>query len=113
MLPAELTCADYSFEGEKIPALNVSASRDKSGHIHVTLCNLNPNASAEVTCELRGVKAKTVTGRVLTAPEMQAHNTFDQPETIQPSEFTAVKQSDTGFSTTLPPKSVVVLAVAE
>lgn len=29
LLPVELKCADYQFGGEKIPALNVSVSRDK------------------------------------------------------------------------------------
>jgi len=32
--------ADYTFNGEKIPAVNVSASRGKNGRIHLTLCNL-------------------------------------------------------------------------
>ena len=57
LLPTELTCGDYQFEQEKIPAVNVSASRDKAGKIHVTLCNLDPNQPAALTCELQGAKA--------------------------------------------------------
>jgi alpha-N-arabinofuranosidase len=108
-LPVELQSPDYQFGAEKIPAVNVSASRDGAGKIHVTLCNLNPNAPAELTCELPGAKVQKVSGRVLTASEMSAHNTFAQPENIKPAVFEACKVSEGGFSTTLPAKSVVAL----
>ncbi len=97
---------------EKIPGLSVSASRDKEGKIHVTLCNLNPNRPGRaVLRSFKGATAKTITGRVLTASRDQAHNTFDQPETIKPAPFHDVKPNDTGFSATLPARSVVVLEV--
>ena len=48
-LPTDLQCGNYQAGEDKIPALNVSASRDKAGQIHVTLCHLNPTAAAEVT----------------------------------------------------------------
>jgi alpha-N-arabinofuranosidase len=109
MLPTELTCADYELGDAKIPGLSVSASRDGAGAIHVTLCNLNPNQPAEVTCELRGAKPQGITGRILTAEAMPAHNTFDFPEQVRPATFSEGKLTDRGFSATLPPKSVVVL----
>jgi alpha-N-arabinofuranosidase len=109
LLPSEVQSADYEVGSQKIPAINASASRDKSGKIHVTLCNLNPNAPAEVSCELQGAKVEKLSGRILTAPEMTAHNTFDQPDIIKPADFTAFRSSADGFFTTLPPKSVVML----
>jgi alpha-L-arabinofuranosidase len=42
---------------------------------------------------------------------MNAHNTFAQPDNVQPAEFTAFKTTDNGFVITLPAKSVVVLEV--
>ena len=111
LLPSELQGADYEFNSEKIPDVSASASRDPAGKIHVTLCNLNPNQPAEVACELRGARARKLSGRVLTAPAMNAHNTFDQPATIQPAEFSAFRITGGGFATTLPAKSVVVLEV--
>ena len=113
LLPAELETADYAFGSDKIPAVNVSASKARDGKLHVTLCNLNPNAPAEVNCELKGAKASNISGRVLTAPEITTHNTFAAPDTVKPAEFAAFKATDTGFSTTLPPKSVVLLELAE
>jgi alpha-N-arabinofuranosidase len=130
MLPVELQTADYEGQGETIagtspgpktrgvrlqlgpaaiPGLSVSASRDKAGTIHVSICNLNPNAPAELTCQLLGAKPSAISGRVLTAPTITAHNTFDSPQAIAPDEFTGAKLIDGGFTATLPAKSVVVL----
>ena len=111
LLPTELQCADYQSGTDKIPQLNVSASRDTSGKIHVTLCNLNPNEPAEIACDLQGAKAQKLSGRMLAAPEITAHNTFAQPETVKPSEFSAFKTTTEGFTATLPSKSVVALEV--
>jgi alpha-N-arabinofuranosidase len=109
LLPADLNCDDYRSGQDAIPALSASASRDRSGKIHVTLCNLSPNAQEEVNCELQGTRASAVSGRVLTAAAMQAHNTFESPEAVKPSEFHGAKVTNNGFTATLPAKSVVVL----
>ena len=111
LLPTELQSVDYSSGQDKIPAVNVSASRDKSGRIHVTLCNLNPTAVAEVSCALHGAKAGRISGRVLTAPTIQAHNTFTNPETVKPSGFRDYKVQEDGFAVVLPAKSIVVLEI--
>lgn len=109
LLPSDLTCEDYEFNSQKIPGVSVSASRDNSNAIHVTLCNLSATRPAQINCELAGASPKTVSGRILTAPEMNAHNTFDQPDNVKPEPFNSVQLSSSGFSTTLPPKSVVAL----
>jgi alpha-N-arabinofuranosidase len=109
LLPTDLTSADYATGDNKIPGLSVSASRDNGGAIHVSLCNLNPTQAADLTCELRGAKPQRIAGRLLTAEAMQAHNTFDQPQTVKPALFNNCRVTDNGFVTTLPPKSVVVL----
>jgi alpha-N-arabinofuranosidase len=109
LLPCELQSANCGSATDKIPQVNVSASRDSGGKIHVSLCNLDPDNAAEIVCDLRGATPQTFSGRMLTAPEITAHNTFDSPETVKPSKFDAIKSSSTGFAATLPPKSVVVL----
>jgi alpha-N-arabinofuranosidase len=109
LLPADLQTTDYELGGEKVPSVNVSASRDSAGAVHVSLCNLDPNRPATVECELRGTKVSKVSGRVLTAPEINSHNTFDQPHVVKPGAFNDVKPTADGFTAELPPKSVVVL----
>jgi alpha-N-arabinofuranosidase len=111
LLPSHLDCVEYEFGRDSIPAISASASKDKDGKIHITLCNLDPNKSQNIACELRGFKPKTVTGRILTADDMTAHNTFEKPETIEPAEFENVKIEGKGLKTVLPPKSVVLLEI--
>ena len=109
LLPSEIQSGDYRFGPDKLPQVNVSASRDQSGKMHVTLCNLDPKNAAEVACELRGAKAARISGRILTAPEMNAHNTFDRPDALKTAEFDGARIASGGFAATLPAKSVVVL----
>lgn len=111
LLPAELEGQEYRSGGEAIPEVSVSASVDQAGKIHVSLCHLDPNAPAELTAELRGTQARRISGRVLTADSITAHNTFDQPENVKPAVFAAARVTEAGFSATLPPRSVVVLEI--
>ncbi|MGC8742691.1 MAG: alpha-N-arabinofuranosidase [Verrucomicrobiia bacterium] len=111
MLPTELTCEDYTFDNTPIPAINVSASRDSSGKIHVSLCNFNPNKAIELECQIPDKKINEISGRVLTAEAMNAHNTFENPENVKPAEFKDFKITEKGFTTKLPAKSVVVISL--
>ncbi len=111
LLPSELRCADYQQGPDKIPALSASASRDSQGRLHVSLCNLDPNQPAQLACQLDGAKAQKLSGRLLTAPAITAHNTFGQLDNVKPAPFTACAATDTGFTATLPPRSVVVLEI--
>jgi alpha-N-arabinofuranosidase len=111
LLPTELQSPDYQLGDQKVPALNVSASRDTAGKIHITLCNLNPTAAAELVCQLQGAKPQKLSGRVLTASEMTAHNTFEKPDDLKPAEFNGGQVAGDGFTLSLPAKSVVVLEI--
>ena len=109
LLPIAIESAEYLFQSEKIPAVSVSASRDKVGRIHVTFCNLDPNNSNSIGADLRGTRISRITGRVLTAGAINAHNTFENPEMVRPAEFQGARLTGNGFDVTLPSKSVVVL----
>lgn len=111
LLPAEVRGEDYTFGEQKIPGLSVSASKAKDGSVCLTLCNLDPRRPAALNCELRGVTASTITGRVLTAPEFTAHNTFAQPEVVRPVAFDGAKLDGGKLTATLPPKAVVSLVL--
>jgi alpha-N-arabinofuranosidase len=108
-LPTELKTADYTLGGEKIPAVSITASRDKAGKIHVSLVNTNPNQAQTVSCKLSGVSAKSVSGRVLTGPAVDSHNTFAAPQVVKPTSFTGASISGDTLTVALPPKSVVAL----
>ncbi len=109
MLPLELRSADYVYGGYKIPAVSASASRDKAGRIHVTLCNLDPQKSNTVSLDLRGAKPSKISGRILTAGAINSRNTFENPDAVKPSGFDAARLIPRGIEAQLPPKSVVAL----
>lgn len=111
LLPSNLKCGDYVLGDKKLPALNASASIDKDGKIHISVCNLDPNKSAKLDCELRGTSVKKASGRLLTAPAMNSHNSFEKPDVVKPTSFKDVKLSGNTLMLTLPAKSIVVLEV--
>lgn len=111
LLPVNLECCQYKFMNSSIPTLSVSASRDKDGKIHVSLCNLDPDRPAETTLELRGAPVERVSGRILTAKSMTVHNTFENPESLKPADFKSLQIEKDKITTTLPSKAVVVLEI--
>ena len=99
----------YNKDGSTLPAVSASAVRDKDGHLHIALVNVNPNQPATITAQIHGPSATGVTGRVLTAQAINAHNTFDQPAVVKPAAFTGAAIEASSLKAMLPPKSVVVL----
>jgi alpha-N-arabinofuranosidase len=103
----------YEHQGESLPQVSVSASKAADGKIHISLCNLDSRASADVDLQLRGLsRSAVVSGRILTASHRQAHNTFEQPDAVQPAIYEGAVLDAQSLTATLPPMSVVVLAIA-
>jgi alpha-N-arabinofuranosidase len=111
LLPTELASPDYRLGEEAIPAITASASRDNEGKVHISLTNADPHRAANLSCQLDGMMPKSATGRVLTAPAINSHNTFDAPNAVQPQPLDGASVQGGKLSVTLPPKSVVVLEV--
>lgn len=111
LLENDMVCNVYEENNKKLPMLNVSASKDQDGVIHVTLCNLDPKVPSELECTLEGARVKNVSGRVLTAKVMDAHNTFEKPNTITPAILENIGLKDNQIYITLPSKSVVLLEI--
>lgn len=110
-LEVEFVSTPYERRGEKIPQVSVSASRS-SDKMHISFCHLNPHEQNEVSLAIEGVDAETkVTGRVLTANRMNAHNTFDDPHAVQPAEFQQFAVKPGELSIELPPMSVVMITI--
>jgi len=109
LIPVELNTPEYKFGDASVPALNVSASRDAEGRLHVSIVNLDPARAAEISTTLSGGSMKTVTGEVLTANAMNSINTFDQPNTVKSAPFSGYKIQGAQLSLTIPSKSVVML----
>lgn len=109
VLPVELDTPWYSKDQFTMPAVSSSAVKAKDGNTYVALSNLDPNEANTVTVKLDGLAAQTVTGRVLTAPAINSHNTFTAPEVVKPAAFSGASVSGGVLTVSLPAKSVVVL----
>lgn len=112
LLPIDMSCPSYKYsKKEEVPSLVASASKDSNGIIHISLCNLDPINDVILNCKLEGLEPAQVTGRVLTSKAMNAHNTFEKPNEIEPTILEDISIKDNIVTVKIPSKSVVVLAV--
>jgi alpha-N-arabinofuranosidase len=111
LLPLEVQCGDYVMGKEKIKALHTSASKDASGAIHISIANVDPKNSVDISCMLRGVKAAKVTGQIITGKEITTCNTFEQPDNITLKDFNGASMSGETLSAVIPAKSIVTLEI--
>ncbi|MDO7907638.1 alpha-N-arabinofuranosidase [Paenibacillus sp. JX-17] len=113
VLTAYAEAGAYGLNGEILPQVTLSASRQTNGDVYISLSNIDPASGAELELKLEGLsQLGEISGRVLTSDHMQAHNTFDQPDLVQPRAFTGFRAAgDDLLQVELPPLSVVVLKV--
>ena len=111
MLPLNISSGDYTMGSEKLKAVSASASMDKNKVMHISVVNIDSKKDQEILIDLKGAKPVSVTGRILTSPQLQDHNTFDNPDKIKPAVFKGASLSGNMLKLKLPPFSVVVLEV--
>lgn len=113
LLAVDSTFGSYEYNGETLPQVTVSASKNAEGIVHISLCNIDHQNEAVLDLDLRGIIGveTKVSGTIITADSMNAHNTFEQPEVIKPVEFTGVTVENNKLAIKLPAMSVVTLAV--
>jgi len=91
--------------------VDASAARGRDGKVHLALVNIDPLQPVELTLALDGGKAGKVSGQILTATAMDAHNSFDAPNTIGPAAFDGARLRDGRLTVRLPAKALVVLTL--
>jgi alpha-N-arabinofuranosidase len=113
LLPLTFSSNNYTLNKENLKAVSVSASVDSNKLIHISLVNIEANKSQEVSITIRGIKTGAVSGRILSSPRLQDHNTFENPEKIKPLSYKGAMVSGGELKLTLPPASVVVLEIKQ
>jgi alpha-N-arabinofuranosidase len=113
MLPVQFNTPKYEHNGKSIDAASVSASKDASGKIHISVVNLDPNKSLEISCSLRGFSnnAKIISGNIITADKTDSHNTFDKPDVVTLKEFKDASVKGENVNIKIPAKSVVTIGL--
>ena len=89
-----------------VPALSVSASKNRNGKKHISLTNIDINKSFEVEISLD--KIKNASAKILTSAKAQDHNTFNSTDNVKPETFKDFKIKNNTLSVKVPPLSVIV-----
>lgn len=109
LLSVSFSSPDYTSGNKKLPALNISASKDSTGKVHLTLVNIDPKNKLTISTSLLGVKFSTVTGQVLTAAKLTDVNSFDEPDKIKNVAFNGAKKQGDQLVVEMPAQSIVML----
>ena len=111
VLPLEMQdVPEYQLGLVSIPAVSSTAARGVDGKIYIAMVNVDPWKVRKVKVGLSGMEVTGAVGQVLTAEVMDAHNTFDEPEAIAPSAYSAAAE-DGELVLEIPAKAVIVVSV--
>ncbi|MGN6421693.1 MAG: alpha-N-arabinofuranosidase [Asticcacaulis sp.] len=110
-IPLDITAPNFTKGATTIPAFNVSAAKGKDGKIYIGFASMDPEDASKVTIDLGDLKAKSVSGQVMTAAKMDATNPMGAAPVVAPVDFKGAKLSGGKLTVTLPAKSVVVLSL--
>jgi alpha-N-arabinofuranosidase len=111
LLPLQLLTDNYKLDGEELPSLTASASKDSAGVVHISITNINAHVQEVITINVDGMNCKNLSGRILSSARLQDDNTFGDPDKIEPKTFTGTTLKDNVISLKMPTFSVVVLTV--
>jgi len=110
-LPLDVSAPTFTQGDKTLPAFNASAARGKDGKTYIAVANMDPADAVDLSVDLGTLKAKSVSGQVLTAAKMDALNAFGQAPAVAPVAFKGAKLSGGKLVLDVPAKSVVVVSV--
>ena len=90
LLESSLATEEIGTEKDKIPNLTESVSRAEDGTLTLTLANLSLDTAYPIETVFAEGTPECVSGTILTGA-MNAHNTFDAPETVRPADKKILK----------------------
>lgn len=109
LIPISFVSPQYIFEDQALPAVSVSASMNDEGKVHISLVNIDAHKPQSIELDVSALTLKKVTGEILASEKLGDHNTFENPDKVQPDKFDSAKLNNGKLQLTVPPFSVVVL----
>jgi alpha-N-arabinofuranosidase len=109
LIPVTFEAPQYKVNGESLPAVSVSASKNQKGEVHISLVNIDVKKANVFKIDLSAFIVKKIAGQILSSSKLQDHNTFEKSNVLMPKEFKDFKYRNGILEVTLPPFSVVVL----
>ncbi|AIE83686.1 alpha-N-arabinofuranosidase [Fimbriimonas ginsengisoli] len=94
---------------DPIPNVSVSASKDASGSILVTIANLNATQPVRVNFHVAGPSMKSATGQLLAGDTFRTGNDFNNPNAVVPRPLTGLSFKEGVLACDLPAASVAAI----
>lgn len=108
-IPLTIQSEPFTLNGESLPSITATASI-KDGIVNIGVSNIHATEAREVVIDVSGGNlAQVANAVILTAPAINSHNTFDNPNVVVPAEFTAYQLEGGKITVTMPPHSIVKL----
>ncbi|MFW9942962.1 MAG: alpha-L-arabinofuranosidase C-terminal domain-containing protein, partial [Candidatus Thorarchaeota archaeon] len=83
--------------------------------MYVSLSNINPNQdiNIEIVFNDFNIEKSELTAKILRSEQINAHNTFESPETVRPEKYTnekfSMKKNNLVFK--MPSKAILVIKI--
>lgn len=110
LVPADLDCSNYTYNGVSIPSLSTSASMKTDGIITLTIVNVDPYKSKEVLIDA-GKDVENAIGEILSSSNLNDFNDFDKSAIVIPAQFTQFQIKGNRIHIEIPGKSIVKLTL--
>jgi len=109
LLPVTFDSPMYTYEGKSLPAISASASKDKSGAVHISLVNIDAKKENKIAIDLTELGLKNFSGTILSSKKLQDYNSYENPNNIKPTVYKTFKNNKGKLELTIPPFSVIIL----
>ncbi|MFW9785050.1 MAG: alpha-N-arabinofuranosidase [Candidatus Heimdallarchaeota archaeon] len=117
LLPSDITSEEYNHGRRSMSAIHGSASIDFDNLIHVSLSNINPNQNIDIEIQVNEYDLEDceITAKILRNEQLNAHNTFESPESVKPEEFSVnnFKMEAMNLYFKMPSKAVLIIEIKQ
>lgn len=115
LLPMKIESEKHNHDTRSIPAIHGSASIDSNNQKYVSLSNVNPSQNINIEIQFNdfNLENSEPTMKILRSEQINAHNTFEAPETIKPENFTSedFRLDGSNLYFKMPSKSVLIIKI--
>jgi len=109
-VPVQFEAGTYQRGDITLPGVDAVAMRDTSGKLWLSLVNLDANDAKMVAVDVSGLNVRRAAGEVLTAPDVNSINTFENPDAVAPRPIAGSVRGGK-VSIELPARSVAMIAL--
>ncbi|MCW1382301.1 alpha-N-arabinofuranosidase [Novosphingobium sp. KCTC 2891] len=110
-IPVDVAAPLIASGEHRFPAFTLSAAKGKDGRTYVAVANADRTRGYRLALGIAGASARRVSGQVLTADKLDAHNVPGAPEQVTPRPFHGARIAGGRLMLDVPAKSVVVVAL--